>query len=134
MTQQLILIRGLPGSGKSTLAKAMAQALNAVHLEADMYFVDEDGVYRWDREKLPAAHNWCQNITRHNLAAGNSVIVANTFTRQKELVPYYELAMQYQYETGNTVDIVQLVCRNSWKNIHGVSEETIQIMRDRWEE
>jgi adenylylsulfate kinase-like enzyme len=30
-----ILIMGLPGAGKSTLAKALAQRLNAVHLNAD---------------------------------------------------------------------------------------------------
>jgi predicted kinase len=39
----LILLRGLPGSGKSTLAKSLA----GEHIEADMYFVDnETGEYK----------------------------------------------------------------------------------------
>lgn len=36
---ELRLLRGLPGSGKSTLAKT----LDLVHLEADQFFVTEEG-------------------------------------------------------------------------------------------
>ena len=43
MQQTLILVRGLPGSGKSTLAEEISSNLDNVHIEADMYFLDEDG-------------------------------------------------------------------------------------------
>ena len=36
----LYIVRGLPGSGKTTWSRANAPGM--VHLEADMFFVDED--------------------------------------------------------------------------------------------
>jgi len=50
-TLMLTLVHGLPVSGKSTLAKnCVEEAANStdktiVHLEADMYFIDDAGVY-----------------------------------------------------------------------------------------
>jgi tRNA uridine 5-carbamoylmethylation protein Kti12 len=42
----LILLRGLPGSGKTTLAKSLVTK-DYCHKEADMYFVDEFGNYKF---------------------------------------------------------------------------------------
>ena len=46
--KQLILLRGLPGSGKSTLAKLLVGDKDYCHKEADMYFVDREGNYKFD--------------------------------------------------------------------------------------
>lgn len=69
MRPHLTLIRGLPGSGKSTLAKT----LSAVHLEADMYFVNPQGEYHFRPEHLAQAHEWCQQQTEYWLQQGKDV-------------------------------------------------------------
>jgi len=55
---KLTLIRGLPGSGKSTLARK----LDAIHIEADQFFIQQNGVYLFNPKKLKAAHEWCQSV------------------------------------------------------------------------
>lgn len=73
---KLTLIRGLPGSGKSTLAKT----LPAVHFEADMYFIADDGVYRYDKAKISDAHEWCRAEVKRALTNKQDVVVSNTFS------------------------------------------------------
>jgi uridine kinase len=54
----LILVRGAPGSGKSTFVKNYMKDLTRrfAHYEADMYFIDKDGEYRFDGSKIKRAH------------------------------------------------------------------------------
>ena len=54
--KQLFLLRGLPGSGKSTLAKTLVGYKDYCHKEADMYFVDRDGNYKFKPSKIKEAH------------------------------------------------------------------------------
>lgn len=122
--QTLTLIRGLPGSGKSTLAKT----LPAQHVEADMYFVGDDGVYRFNRLKLKCAHSWCQERTEQWLKAGRNVVVSNTFIQKWEMDAYRQLARRYN------VKLIISICRNSYSNIHGVDEATLARMRRQWQE
>jgi len=124
MTKKLTLIRGLPGSGKSTLAKT----LQGVHLEADMYFVDANGRYQFNRHKLSQAHQWCQKQTDYWLKKGKNVVVANTFVRHWEMSAYKKLASKYNAE----LEII--VCREKYQSIHDVSDETIERMRQEWQE
>lgn len=123
--KELILIRGLPGSGKSTLARDLRRHTDVV-LEADTYFLDEEGNYNFDANKLHLAHNWCQESTSLYLQLGCRVIVANTFTTLKELKPYFQLAKEF--------GIVPIVyhCQNDFGSIHDVPEETIERMKTRW--
>ncbi|WP_221074066.1 ATP-binding protein [Agarivorans aestuarii] len=121
---RLTLIRGLPGSGKSTLAAT----LDAVHLEADMYFVDKQGTYNYCAEDIGLAHQWCQQQTEYHLAKGSNVVVANTFVKQWEMQVYRELADKYQAK------LEVRVCSAVYPNIHGVSQETIESMRANWED
>ncbi|CAH0525657.1 AAA family ATPase [Vibrio hippocampi] len=120
---KLTLIRGLPGSGKSTLAKT----LSGHHLEADMFFVDQQGEYQFDLERLPAAHLWCQQQTERLLAEGKDVVVSNTFVRRWEMKPYQQLATKYRAE------LQVVVCSGNYPNVHGVSTTTIEKMRRRWQ-
>ena len=121
---RLTLIRGLPGSGKSTLAKT----IDAVHLEADMYFVDQKGNYNFNRTLLKKAHNWCQKKCEEVLIEGQSVVVSNTFIKQWEMEPYRELARKHQA-------ILEIrVCMGNYKTIHNVPRNTIINMQREWED
>lgn len=124
MSLTITLIRGLPGSGKSTLAKT----LPGVHLEADMFFVNPQGEYQFRPELIKQAHQWCQEQSDYWLSQGCDIVVSNTFVRQWEMTFYRKLAKKY----GATLNI--LVCREQYRNVHGVDEKTIAKMRRQWQE
>lgn len=121
----MILIRGLPGSGKTTFAKRLMK-IDSAHFEADMYFIDADGKYIFDVNKLGAAHAWCQSETDNALYYKQNVIVSNTFTTAKELKPYFEIAKKY-----GIIPIV-LTCHNNFGSVHNVPEETLEKMKARF--
>jgi len=124
----LILIRGLPGSGKSTLAKQLKTIYgeSATHLEADQFFIDEQGNYEHNVDRLRWAHLQCENQTRLNLEKGRTVIVSNTFTVQRELKPYFQIA--------NQLGIVPhvILCQTQYQSIHDVPTERLLKMKQRF--
>lgn len=123
----LTLIRGLPGSGKSTLAANLLKADGTIYiLEADMYFVDENGNYDFDITEIHDAHRWCRKETRDYLLSGYDVVVSNTFTMLKEMVPYYDMAQ----ELG--VEFNVITCLGQFGNVHDVPEETLAKMKARF--
>lgn len=126
---KLILIRGIPGSGKSTLARQIVHGTVGRHLEADMYFVDPvTQKYEWDATRVRDAHEWCLDRTGLYLGHGMyPVVVSNTFTRLRELRPYFELAAQY-----NVIPNV-ITAQGGFKNVHDVPEETLKKMAARFE-
>lgn len=127
MKRKLIIIRGLPGSGKSTLAqKLVSEQSNIKHFEADMFFM-KNGEYVFDRDKLNGAHKWCYQQTLLALIHGFDVVVSNTFTTKKELAPYLEIG------AANTVDIEIIEMKDNYGSIHGVPQETIIKMKERWQ-
>lgn len=124
----LILVRGTPGSGKSTLAKWISVDSTVLHFEADMFFVDrETGEYKFDGMRIGEAHEWCQSITKQSLSEGYNVVVSNTFTRLKEMRPYFEMAKEL-----NIVPTVY-VAQGGFKNVHGVPDHVLDNMRKRFE-
>jgi predicted kinase len=123
--KQLFLLRGLPGSGKSTLARS----LGGEHFEADMYFFINGG-YKFDATELPNAHKWCKDTVKECMSIGYSkVIVSNTFTQEWEMKPYYEMAEKYGY----TVFSLVVENRHNGINTHGVPDETLEKMENRFE-
>lgn len=119
---QLTLIRGLPGSGKSTLAQQLVKAnpLTTVRYEADMYFGNP---YKWEKEKLAEAHEWCLAATKEALEDFFDVVVANTFVKKRQLQPYLDLA------NSLNVPVQIIVCQEKFQSEHNVPQSVIDNMR-----
>lgn len=129
--KELFLLRGLPGSGKSTFA----ERIGGIHIEADMFFM-KDGEYHFDVTKLKEAHQWCQEGVEKSMVGLNNpkittqrIIVSNTFTQEWEMKPYFELAEKHGYKVFSII----VENRHGGVNEHGVPEDTLEIMKNRFE-
>jgi adenylate kinase family enzyme len=127
----LYLLRGLPGSGKSTLA----EQLGGTHFETDKYFYDDNGKYNFDGSKLKDAHQWCQDsvsnamVLNHTAGHNETIVVSNTFTQEWEMKPYMDMAKDWGYMVFSVV----VENRHGGVNQHGVPNEKLQQMQDRFE-
>lgn len=132
---KLILLRGLPGSGKSTLGALLCDVV----VSADDYFTNGTGQYNFDPTKIKAAHLWCIEATRSwiksidacpdNDYSDRIIGIANTFTQEWEMQPYFELAQEYNIQ----VHTVIVENRHGGRNVHGVPDDAVKRMRDRFE-
>jgi predicted kinase len=128
--KELFLLRGLPGAGKSTLAKMLVGGKDYCHKEADMYFVDRVGNYTFNPSQLKDAHKWCQDEIEFAMKYDHSpVVVSNTFTQEWEMEYYYDLAKEYGYRVYSLI----VENRHSGVNSHGVPEEKLVQMKNRFE-
>ena len=130
----LFLVRGLPGSGKSSFATHIWNEYAVC--EADKFFYDKEGNYNFDPTKLKEAHAWCKNEVEIRMKDHQvnpqfypEIAVSNTFTQEWEMDDYFKLAEKYGYM------VVSLIVENrhGGKNVHGVPEDKLQIMRDRFQ-
>jgi predicted kinase len=119
MEKMIYLVRGIPGSGKSTFAKQLTSNV----FEADHYFYDNDGNYNFIASEIKEAHKECQQYVGYAMESNTpKIAVSNTFTQEWELQPYYELAIKYGYYVTSII-----------VNEHGVPEDKIQLMKNRFE-
>jgi predicted kinase len=131
--KNLYLLRGLPGAGKSTLANQIGDT----HLEADMYFINENGEYIFNGADIKKAHQWCQSqvelaMIQNHITYGldsSDIIVSNTFPQEWEMEPYYKLAESYGYRVFSII----VENRHGGENQHGVPADKMQAMKDRFE-
>jgi adenylate kinase family enzyme len=130
----LFLVRGLPGSGKTTFATHIWNEYAIC--EADKFFYDKEGNYNFDGSKIKEAHAWCKNEVETRMKDHQinqqyypEIAVSNTFTQEWEMKDYYELAEKYGYK------VVSLIIENrhGGKNVHGVPDDKLEIMRNRFE-
>jgi predicted kinase len=134
MSGILFLVRGLPGSGKTSFATHIWNEYAV--LEADQYFYDKEGNYNYDPSKIKDAHAWCKNEVEIRMSDHQinnqfypEIAVSNTFTQKWEMEDYFKLAEKYGYK------VVSLIIENyhGGKNVHGVPDDKIEIMRNRFE-
>lgn len=124
----LLIVRGLSGSGKSTFANGMIERdAYDVMFEADDFFTDASGNYQYDASKIKDAHKQCFANVEKALKEGKRVIVSNTFTRLWEMEPYVNLAKQIDVPVSITT------CTSNFRNVHNVSDDKIQRMKDQFE-
>ena len=130
MEKVLYIVRGIPGSGKSTFAKMLVGDRDYRHKEADMYFVDVEGNYKFEPSKIKDAHKWCQEEIDNLMRLEHSpVVVSNTSTQEWEMEPYFELAKTHGYKVFSII----VESRHGGTNQHEVPEEVLTKMRERFE-
>lgn len=124
-SKELYLFRGLPGSGKTEVALS----LGIVHVEADHYFLDEEGRnYNYDSSKIKNAHEWCKSEVEEMMKISMRIAVSNTFTQDWEMEDYYKLAEKYGYKVYTLI----VENRHGGINTHNVPEKTIEKMKNRF--
>ena len=122
----LYIVRGLPGSGKSTFA----HTFNCPVFEADMFFVNSQGVYNFDFTKIKDAHAWCQEMVEdYMFNQHEKIAVSNTFTQEWEMKTYYDMAKTYGYQVFSII----VENRHEGENIHGCPPDKLEVMRNRFE-
>jgi predicted kinase len=131
MEKILYIVRGIPGSGKTTFART----LNSIIVEADQYFMDGEGNYKFDGSKIKFAHEYCRAQTeawmqtKGDQVNVNRIAVSNTFTQEWEMEPYFELAKKYGYKVFTVI----VENRHGGTNEHNVPEDKIEQMKNRFE-
>ncbi|XP_069108210.1 2',3'-cyclic-nucleotide 3'-phosphodiesterase-like [Argopecten irradians] len=129
--QTMFIMRGPPGSGKSSLVRQLESIYKStVVCSADMYFMTNEGQYKFDASHLPYAHKDCQDKAKAACSRGNKVVVIdNTNIKRWEMKPYIDMAKAYNYvviivepRTKWRFDAEELAKRNS----HGVKAEDIR--------
>ena len=133
MNKVLVLVRGIPGSGKSTFANLVWN--NYAICEADKFFYDKEGNYNFDASKLKQAHEWCQNEVETKMKDNQNnpqfypeIVVSNTFTQEWEMQAYFDLAKKYEYMVFSVI----VENRHGNTNVHGVPDDTLKKMKDRF--
>jgi predicted ATPase len=134
----LYIVRGLSGSGKSSIARELVNPIWDSESEtfikdfysADDYFTDKKGNYNFNPNKLKEAHEQCQKNVELAMQRDcvRKVAVANTFSQAWEAEPYFKLAKKHDFNP------FVLECQNDFGNTHGVPQESIDAMKERWED
>ena len=125
----LYIVRGVAGSGKTTRAMAIQDdpkwEYPPFHFEADQYFTEPDGHYRFDPEYLGDAHQWCYLNAKRHMLFGDPVVVSNTFTVMREVRPYLDLARRFGY------DVVVETAMGDYQSVHDVPDTVLERQRAR---
>jgi hypothetical protein len=88
--------------------------------------VDEEGIYRFDPTQIQEAHARCMDrCTAYMLAQHQTIVVSNTFVKDRELQAYYDLATKHNYQVTSLI----IENRHGSDSIHDVPSDVIQRMR-----
>lgn len=131
MNKRVLILRGLPGSGKSSFVKeAMMLYENVIVVSADDYHMI-DGEYIYRQENAEKAHEVCfDNFVQAIMSEEDcTVIVDNTNTTSREIMPYYVVAKNM----GAHIQVHRFWCQPEVsfdRNIHNVPLEVISRMHE----
>lgn len=131
--QKFILLRGHQGSGKSTFAAELIAQFQRdfpqaeiYHIENDKELTDENGVYRFDSNKLAAAQEKGMATLKNALKRGAQhpnldMLILNSNTNQKANAcnALLNLAKKHHFKT----ECYRL--HNFYPNTHGVAEHDV---------
>lgn len=121
----LHLYRGHPGSSKSTSAKKMFPGV--VLFENDQFLIS-NGEYKWSKECVRDAIDWCTTMVRTALENEMDCCVANTFTKRRFVEAYKKIAD----ECGAKFEVYR--CVGNFKNVHGLDGKMVQQFKDAMED
>jgi len=122
--KDLLIVRGISGSGKTTFA----ELLGGTVFSADDYFM-KNGNYEFDANRLGAAHLQCQANTQSAMQSGvPKIIVANTFTTEWEMKPYFTLAKNMGYRIFTVI----MENRHGGTNVHDVPATVLNKQKERF--
>ena len=131
-TKNLILVRGASGSGKTTFVEEFLGTVSLSIATDDFFMLD--GVYIFDPSYLAEYHQRCIDSVESEMESPSTegycnIVVHNTFTREREMKPYLDLAEKYGY------NVYTIVIENRHKsdNIHDVPEGIVKAQRNRFE-
>jgi hypothetical protein len=68
-------------------------------------------------------------ILNHTTGENETIVISNTFTQEWEMKPYMDMAKNWDYMTFSII----VENRHGGVNQHGVPEEKLQQMADRFE-
>jgi predicted kinase len=124
----VIILRGISGSGKTTFAEAIADNRTAICC-ADDYFVDANGNYNFDPEKLNDAHEFCKERFKKVCRDEgiDKIIVANTNTSDWEFNWYKKVADDFRFRTF----FIIIENRHGNFDIHNVPENVLEKQKKR---
>jgi predicted kinase len=126
----LFLLRGLPGSGKSTIAKVLSESGKYPVYSVDDYFTDsKSGVYHFKFDENYLAYKFCESNTETSMQDNVAkIFIANTFTLDWEIAPYFKLAAKYNYK----IFVLTVENYHGHKNSHEVSQVQIEKMAEKY--
>ena len=86
--------------------------------------------YVFDPSKLPEYHKLCQVDVEEAMQDWNinTIVVANTFTEEWEMEPYFKLAKKHEYN----VHTIIVENRHGSKSIHDVPSKVLTMQKERF--
>ena len=128
--KSIFLLRGLPGSGKSTLAMSLSEnGLYPVFAVDDFFTNPDNGAYHFEFDKNHLAYKAC--LLKVEEAMKNNkikIFVANTFTMEWEMEPYFKRASIFKYR----VFVLTVENRHGSANIHQIPREQLLKMAEKY--
>ena len=110
------------------MAEVLANASDIV-LSIDDYFTNETGEYQFDFANNHLAYKHCQTqCEKAMLKAVPKIFVANVFSMDWEIQPYFDLAKTYAYR----VHVATVEHYHSGHNQHDVSDEQLSKMAEKF--
>lgn len=126
--KSVIILRAVSGSGKTTFANYLESISkeSTCICAADDYF-SQSGEYKFDATLLPSAHIFCREKFKKALSDGiQTIIVANTNTKESEFTHYIDVAKQYNYQVFSVV----IENRHGNTNIHNVPQKSLDRQKE----